>query len=55
MNSMGLKVVFEATKNGKPFYREERESFNLDEEQFIEMEQDLFDVLKKWALKSGLK
>ena len=50
-----IPFIDRAQKDGKPFYNEVSTSSSLDEEQFREMEQDLWEVKKKWAEASGLK
>jgi hypothetical protein len=55
MAKFGLQISVIVTKDGQPFYEEGQKSHNLDEQQFTEMEQDLFDLKKKWAAASGLK
>ncbi len=49
-----LAITVDIKKDGEDFFSETQVSHRLDEEQFLEMEQDLFDVKKKWANKSGL-
>lgn len=55
MAKFELDIVVSITKDGQPFYRDNPTSYNLDEKQFAEMEQDLWDLKKKWAAASGLK
>ena len=50
-----LTVSIDIKKDGKQFFKKSQTSTGLDQEQFLEMEQDLWDVQKKWALASGLK
>jgi len=50
-----LAIAVDVKKDGQPFYEEAQKSYNLDDVQFLEMEQDLFELKSKWAGKSGLK
>lgn len=55
MSEYTLTLELVICKDAKLFYREEQRSEGLSKEQMLDMEQDLWEVKKKWARVSGLK